>query len=94
MCVDTGTGKSSVPKRARTFSLRYCAGRCRRKTWGLCERPTERERGGGGRPSRGVRPEAIIVRMPEGWPESGSFVGRDAVMREIEQWRGVLLGSR
>jgi ketosteroid isomerase-like protein len=32
-------------------------------------------------------PEAIIVRMPEGWPEPGPFVGREAVMREIEQWR-------
>ena len=35
----------------------------------------------------GFDPEAIIVRMPEGWPEPGPFVGRDAVMREVEQWR-------
>src|SRR6478752_1115796 len=32
-------------------------------------------------------PEAIVVRTPEGWPEPGPYVGREAVMREIEQWR-------
>lgn len=28
-----------------------------------------------------------IVRAPEGWPEPGPFVGRDAVMRQFEQMR-------
>ena len=31
-------------------------------------------------------PDAI-VRAPEGWPEPGPFVGRDAVMRQWEQMR-------
>ena len=31
-------------------------------------------------------PDAIM-RMPEGWPEPGPFVGRDAVMRQVEQQR-------
>jgi uncharacterized protein len=31
-------------------------------------------------------PDAI-VRYPEGWPEPGPFVGRDAVMRQFEQTR-------
>jgi uncharacterized protein len=31
-------------------------------------------------------PDAI-VRAPEGWPEPGPFVGRDAVMRQWEQTR-------
>ena len=29
----------------------------------------------------------VVVRGPEGWPEPGPFVGRDAVMREWEQLR-------
>ena len=29
----------------------------------------------------------IIWRPPEGWPEPGPFVGRDAVMRQLEQMR-------
>ena len=29
----------------------------------------------------------VIVRMPEGWPEPGPFVGREAVMRQWEQLR-------
>jgi len=29
----------------------------------------------------------VIVRSPEGWPEPGPFVGRDAVMRQFEQLR-------
>ena len=33
-------------------------------------------------------PDAI-VRSPEGWPEPGPFVGREAVMREWEQVREV-----
>jgi ketosteroid isomerase-like protein len=31
-------------------------------------------------------PDAIL-RMPEGWPEPGPYVGREAVWREIEQLR-------
>jgi ketosteroid isomerase-like protein len=31
-------------------------------------------------------PDAIM-RLPEGWPEPGPFVGREAVMREWEQIR-------
>jgi uncharacterized protein len=27
----------------------------------------------------------IIMRTPEGWPEPGPYVGREAVMREFEQ---------
>ncbi len=29
----------------------------------------------------------VIVRTPEGWPEPGPFVGREAVMRQFEQQR-------
>ena len=29
----------------------------------------------------------VIVRAPEGWPEPGPFVGREAVMRQWEQQR-------
>jgi hypothetical protein len=29
----------------------------------------------------------VIARMPEGWPEPGPFVGREAVMRQFEQLR-------
>jgi ketosteroid isomerase-like protein len=29
----------------------------------------------------------VTMRMPEGWPEPGPFVGREAVMRVFEQWR-------
>ena len=29
----------------------------------------------------------IIMRMPEGWPEPGPYVGREAVMRQLEQQR-------
>jgi ketosteroid isomerase-like protein len=29
----------------------------------------------------------VIVRSPEGWPEPGPFVGRDAVMREFDRLR-------
>ena len=29
----------------------------------------------------------VIARMPEGWPEPGPFVGREAVIRLFEQWR-------
>ena len=28
----------------------------------------------------------VIVRLPEGWPEPGPFVGREAVMN---QWSGI-----
>jgi ketosteroid isomerase-like protein len=30
----------------------------------------------------------IVVRTPENWPEPGPYVGRDAVMRQLEQNRG------
>jgi ketosteroid isomerase-like protein len=30
---------------------------------------------------------AVIMRAPEGWPEQGPFVGRDAVMRQYAQLR-------
>jgi ketosteroid isomerase-like protein len=30
----------------------------------------------------------VIMRMPEGWPEPGPYVGREAVMRAYEQLRG------
>jgi ketosteroid isomerase-like protein len=29
----------------------------------------------------------VIMRLPEGWPEPGPFVGREAVMRQGEQMR-------
>ena len=29
----------------------------------------------------------IVMRTPEGWPEPGPFVGREAVMRQLEQMR-------
>ena len=29
----------------------------------------------------------VILRMPEGWPEPGPFLGREAVMRQFEQLR-------
>jgi uncharacterized protein len=29
----------------------------------------------------------VIMRTPEGWPEPGPYVGRDAVMRQFEQVR-------
>ena len=29
----------------------------------------------------------VIVRAPEGWPEPGPFVGREAVMRQFEHMR-------
>jgi ketosteroid isomerase-like protein len=29
----------------------------------------------------------VIMRMAEGWPESGPFVGREAFMRELERLR-------
>src|SRR5947208_7290103 len=29
----------------------------------------------------------IIFRTPEGWPEPGPYVGREAVMRQLEQLR-------
>jgi ketosteroid isomerase-like protein len=31
----------------------------------------------------------VIVRLPEGWPEPGPFVGRDEVMRQWERNREV-----
>ena len=32
----------------------------------------------------------VIVRSPEGWPEPGPFVGRDAVLREFDHFRATL----
>jgi ketosteroid isomerase-like protein len=29
----------------------------------------------------------VIMRMPEDWPEPGPFMGREAVMRQLEQQR-------
>ena len=29
----------------------------------------------------------VIMRFAEGWPEPGPFVGRDEVMRQLEQMR-------
>jgi ketosteroid isomerase-like protein len=29
----------------------------------------------------------VVMRLPEGWPEPGPYVGRDAVMRQGEQQR-------
>jgi ketosteroid isomerase-like protein len=29
----------------------------------------------------------VIWRPPEGWPEPGPYVGREAVLRQLEQWR-------
>jgi ketosteroid isomerase-like protein len=29
----------------------------------------------------------VVMRMPEGWPEPGPFVGREALTRVFEQWR-------
>lgn len=37
---------------------------------------------------RELHDPAVIVRTPEGWPEPGPFVGREAVMRQFEQMRG------
>ena len=34
----------------------------------------------------GLDPD-VVVRLPEGWPEPGPFVGREAVMRQWEQQR-------
>ena len=34
-----------------------------------------------------------IMRSPEGWPEPGPFVGRDAVMRQWDQLRGTWDGD-
>src|SRR4029453_16314012 len=36
---------------------------------------------------RGYFDPDVILRMPEGWPEPGPYVGREAVWREIEQLR-------
>jgi ketosteroid isomerase-like protein len=29
----------------------------------------------------------VIMRMPDGWPEPGPFMGREAVMRQLQQQR-------
>jgi hypothetical protein len=28
-----------------------------------------------------------ILRMPDGWPEPGPYVGREAVLRQLQQMR-------
>src|SRR5215216_488207 len=35
--------------------------------------------------ARGLFAPDIVMRMPEDWPEPGPFVGRDAVMRQLER---------
>ena len=36
---------------------------------------------------RELHSPSVIAQLPEGWPESGPFVGREAVMRQAEQQR-------
>jgi ketosteroid isomerase-like protein len=36
---------------------------------------------------RELHAPGVIAQLPEGWPESGPFVGREAVMRQAEQQR-------
>jgi SnoaL-like domain len=36
---------------------------------------------------RELHDPSVIVRYPEGWPEPGPFVGREAVMRQWKQQR-------
>jgi ketosteroid isomerase-like protein len=36
---------------------------------------------------RELNDPAVIQRPPEGWPEPGPFMGREAVMRQLEQLR-------
>src|SRR4051794_1844508 len=36
---------------------------------------------------RELHDPGVIVRTPEGWPEPGPFVGREAVVRQFEQLR-------
>jgi ketosteroid isomerase-like protein len=43
---------------------------------------------------RGWLDPDIVVRLPEGWPEPGPFVGRDAVMLEWEGAREVWATDR
>jgi hypothetical protein len=30
----------------------------------------------------------VIVRLPEGWPEPGPFIGQESFMRQLQQQRG------
>ena len=36
---------------------------------------------------RGLLDPDVVWRPPEGWPEPGPYVGREAVMRQLEQLR-------
>jgi ketosteroid isomerase-like protein len=36
---------------------------------------------------RGLFDPDASLRLPEGWPEPGPFIGRDAVMRQLDQQR-------
>jgi len=36
---------------------------------------------------RGMYDPDVIMRTPEGWPEPGPYVGREAVLRQLEQNR-------
>ena len=36
---------------------------------------------------RELHAPGVIAQLPEGWPETGPFVGREAVMRQAEQQR-------
>ena len=36
---------------------------------------------------RGLFDPDASMRLPEGWPEPGPFIGREAVMRQLEQQR-------
>ena len=39
---------------------------------------------------RGLYDPHVIMRMAEGWPEPGPFVGRDAVLRQLRRMRETL----
>jgi ketosteroid isomerase-like protein len=42
---------------------------------------------------RGLVDPEVVMRMPEGWPEPGPFLGREAVLGEWEQLRGAWDGD-
>jgi hypothetical protein len=51
--------------------------RARNAAWNASDMETIKELSG----------PSIILRPPEGWPEPGPVVGREAVMRQFEQLR-------
>ena len=61
--------------------------RCRRRTWRSCDARFEAWNAGDMDALRELYDPDIIVRTPEGWPEPGPYVGREAVMRQLEQLR-------